>query len=255
MPRIRASTDPPWRWLGVFLLVGLLAGAGSLAGLAIVTSPVEGAPAIVGSWAASHHIHYPGPLPPRRFVDSLVATEDQRFYSPFDPGVDPIAILRVGLGHVAGLPDQGGSTIDQQLAKLLYSRSQQGFWIELKRVIIALKLSFTYSKPELLTMYAELAYYGHGFYGLEAASCGYFGKVPADLSWGQAAMLAGVVNAPSTDDPVSHPTTARVRQKHVFERLVAVGTLTTGQAKAALASPLDLIVKSGNPVGLACRHA
>jgi membrane peptidoglycan carboxypeptidase len=89
-------------------------------------------------------------------------------------------------------------------------------------------------------MYAEVAYYGHGFYGLEAASCGYFGRPPSALTWSQAAMLAGAVNAPSLDDPITHPATARAREEHVFARLVAVGNLTRAQADASLSEPLGL---------------
>jgi membrane peptidoglycan carboxypeptidase len=89
-------------------------------------------------------------------------------------------------------------------------------------------------------MYAEVAYFGDGYYGLTAASCGYFGKEPADLNWAQAAMLAGVVNAPTADDPRTHPLAARAREAHVFDRLVAVGDLTRAQAGAAFAQPLAL---------------
>ena len=70
---------------------------------------------------------------------------------------------------------------------------------------LAIKLNLTYSKPQILQLYAEIAYYGHGYYGLNAASCGYFGRPPAQLTLVQAAMLAGVVNAPTYDDPLVYP--------------------------------------------------
>ena len=106
---------------------------------------------------------------------------------------------------ITGHPDQGGSTIDQQLAKNLYTGGHSGFTQVLEQLALAVKLNQTYSRPEILRMYAEIAYYGHGYYGLEAASCGYFGRPPDQLTLVQAAMLAGVVNAPTYDDPLDYP--------------------------------------------------
>jgi membrane peptidoglycan carboxypeptidase len=115
----------------------------------------------------------------------------------------------------------------------------------LERIALAIKLKYSYSKEEILSMYANIVYFGHGYYGLVAASCGYFGRAPASLSWAQAAMLAGAVNAPSADDPRVHPAAARSRESHVLRRLVAVKVLTTQQADDALAEPLGL-VQTGN---------
>ena len=91
-------------------------------------------------------------------------------------------------------------------------------------------------------MYADVVYFGNDDYGLEAASCGYFGVPPADLSWPQAAMLAGMVQGPSLDDPLTHPANARTREVHVVDRLVATGKLTEAQGKAALAVPLSTLI-------------
>ena len=87
----------------------------------------------------------------------------------------------------------------------------------------------------------ELA--GHGFYGLEAASCGYFGRQPGTLSWAQAAVLAGLVQAPSDYDPLSFPNLSRGREEHVIARLVATGKLTAAQATAALAVPITRLTR------------
>ncbi|HUK73169.1 MAG TPA: transglycosylase domain-containing protein [Streptosporangiaceae bacterium] len=87
---------------------------------------------------------------------------------------------------------------------------------------------------------ADVVYFGHGYYGLDAASCGYFGQRPADLSLAQAAMLAGLVLAPSADNPVDHPARARAREQHVLGRLAATHVLTSAQAAAAFAQPLQL---------------
>ena len=122
---------------------------------------------------------------------------------------------------------------------MLYTPTETGPTSELKQVVLAFKLNATYSKAQILALYAEVAYYGHGYYGLEQASCGYFGHPAADLTVSQGAMLAGVVNAPSLDDPIADPVSARPRLEHVIARMVAVGDLTGSQATAALAAPLE----------------
>jgi membrane peptidoglycan carboxypeptidase len=106
---------------------------------------------------------------------------------------------------------------------------------------MAVKLNFSYSKAQILQMYADVAYFGQNHYSLGAASCGYFGVTPARLTWSQAAMLAGLVQAPSAYDPLAHPALARQREVHVLSRLVATGTLSQRRASAALAEPLRLL--------------
>ena len=104
---------------------------------------------------------------------------------------------------------QGGATLYQQLAKLLYTHGRSSASDEAEQVALAVKLYLTYTRQQILQMYAEVVYFGNGYYGLAAASCGYFGVRPAGLSWPQAAMLAGLVQGPSLDDPLTHPANAR----------------------------------------------
>ena len=223
------------------VLVLLMAAA---VGLLFALTPSAGeATALVQGQAEQHNIAYPGAPVPRYFAQALVATEDKRFYS--DPGVDPLAIGRVALAKIAGKQDQGGSTIAQQLAKMLYTAGRSGVKVELEQVTLAIKLNMTYSKAQILQMYSEVAYYGNGYYGLQQASCGYFGHPPADLTLVQAAMLAGAVNAPTEDDPLAHPAQARVRLIHVLGRMKAVGDLTQAQETAALGEPLGLSASRG----------
>ncbi len=226
-----------------FIVVVVLAAA---FGLLFVLTPSAGqATALARAQAREHHIAYPGPPVPPNFAQALVATEDHRFYG--DPGVDPLALARVLAARVTGHRDQGGSTIDQQLAKNLYTSGRRGFLTEIEQVVIAIKLNMAYSRAEILRLYAEIAYYGHGYYGLEAASCGYFGKQPAELTLVQAAMLAGIVNAPTYDDPLVYPAQARARLVHVIGRMAAVGDLTQAQEAAALRAPLGLSAVRGCP--------
>ena len=164
---------------------------------------------------------------PENLAQALIATEDSRFEHHL--GVDPIGAVRAAWGAITG-EDQGGSTLDQQLAKNLYADGQQGFTDRIQSVVLALKLDATWSKDELLRMYLDDGYYGHGFYGLAAATEGYFGVQPADLTWAQATLLAGLFQAPSAYDPFRYPELAKERQAHVLNRLVAVGDLTRAEA-------------------------
>jgi membrane peptidoglycan carboxypeptidase len=212
--------------------------AAAIALLFALTPPAGQATALARQQAAGHHIAYPGPPVPRYFAEALVATEDHRFYT--DPGVDPLALGRVVVSWIIGRKDQGGSTIDQQLAKNLFTSGHSGFAQQIEQVVMAVKLNRAYSRADILRLYAEIAYYGHGYYGLAAASCGYFGRPPARLTLVQAAMLAGAVNAPTYDDPLVYPAQARARLVHVISRMAAVGYLTSAQRAAALRAPLDL---------------
>jgi membrane peptidoglycan carboxypeptidase len=222
------------------LVLVLVAGVGILFG---ATPSAGQAQTLVQQQAEEHGIAYPGAAVPPYFAQALVATEDHRFYS--DPGVDPLAIARVVVYKMVGKEDQGGSTIAQQLAKMLFTGTRAGFKTVLEQVTLAIKLNMSYTKAQILQMYSEVAYYGHGYYGLEQASCGYFGHPAADLTLVQAAMLAGAVNAPTYDDPLVYPTQARARLVHVLGRMQAVGYLNAAQEQQALSAPLGLPATRG----------
>jgi membrane peptidoglycan carboxypeptidase len=228
-----------WRTAIALVTLALL-GVVAFAGLMALTPSAGNAEQLVQAQDAAHHVVYPGPPVPARFAESLVATEDKRFYS--EPGIDLYAVARVAAGYATGHGIQGGATLYQQLAKLLYTHGQSNASDEAEQVALAVKLYLGYSRPQILQMYADVVYFGNNYYGLAAASCGYFGVQPADLSWPQAAMLAGLVQGPSLDDPLTHPLNARTREVHVVGRLVATGKLTEAQGKAALAVPLPALV-------------
>jgi membrane peptidoglycan carboxypeptidase len=225
------------------ILVVITVFAAGVALLYAFTPSAGQATSLAAAQAAGHHIAYPGPPVPQYFAEALVATEDHRFYA--DPGVDPLALVRVASSWITGHTDGGGSTIDQQLAKNLYTSGNSSFPQIVEQVVLAVKINRAYSRSEILRMYAEIAYYGHGYYGLQAASCGYFGRPPDQLTVVQAAMLAGAVNAPTYDDPLVYPAHARARLVHVIDRMAAVGYLTEAQQDAALKAPLDLSAVRG----------
>ena len=237
LPRSRKRRYLKRAAITVASLVALFALA---AGVLYVVTPSAGeATTLAQQQARQHGIAYPGPNVPGNFARPLVATEDHRFYS--EPGIDPFAVGRVVKGKLTGGQDQGGATLEQQLAKMLYTPGQSGLKAEVEQVTLAVKLNNAYSKEQILRLYAEVAYYGHGYYGLQQASCGYFGRPASELTVVQGAMLAGVVNAPSIDDPINDPVNARARLTHVIDRMVGVGYLTRTQADNALAAPLGIV--------------
>jgi penicillin-binding protein 1A len=169
-----------------------------------------------------------------------VATEDHRFYA--EPGIDPFAVARVAAATVTGHgAAQGGATLYQQLAKMLYTPGRSGVITEADQVMLGIKLDLTYRKAQILQMYADVTYFGHGYYGLAAASCGYFGTAPAGLTLPEAATLAGLVQGPSADDPIAHYAVARAREAHVLARMVDTGKITAEQFARAYAQGLHLV--------------
>jgi membrane peptidoglycan carboxypeptidase len=232
------------RGIAVLLIVLVVLAGLAFGSLLLITPSVGNARQLARVQATAHHAVYPGPPVPRRFAASLVATEDHRFYS--EPGIDVLAIGRVAESYLTGSGGQGGATLYQQLAKVLYTPGRSGVTVEAEQVALAVKLDLTYTKSQILQMYAGVVYFGNGYYGLAAASCGYFGVRPARLAWPEAAMMAGLVQGPSLDDPLTHPAAARSREVHVIGRLVATGTLTQAQATSALAVPLSrMLARAG----------
>jgi hypothetical protein len=235
-PRRRRARRVLRRLVVAVVVLGLL-GLVAFGGLMAATPSAGNATQLAAEQASAHHVAYPGPPVPARFAAALTATEDWRFYS--EPGIDLYAVVRVGFGYITGHGIGGGATLYQQLAKLLYTNGRSSPTDEAEQVALAVKLYLTYPRAKILQMYADVAYFGNGYYGLTQASCGYFGAEPSGLSWPQAAMLAGMVQGPSVDDPLNHPANARTREEHVIGRLVATGKLTQAQANAALAVPLS----------------
>ena len=182
--------------------------------------------------ASRHGQDARGPIPDK-LVRAIVAVEDQRFYAHH--GIDMRGVSRAAFGLLRGQRgDQGGSTISQQLAKRLYGGGD-GIATTVSQVGLALKLEMKYDKKQILEMYLETAYFGDGQWGSEAACATYFRKTCDRLDWGEASLLAGLLQAPSRYDPTRHFTLARVRQRHVLDRLVAAGGLTRTQADVAFA--------------------
>lgn len=177
---------------------------------------------------------------PSVMKNSIVAIEDDRFWE--EPGVDPFAIARALVVDVtAGRILQGGSTITQQLSKNLYLTDQRTITRKIAELFITLKLGGQYTKSQILDMYLNDVYFGEGAYGIGAASQVYFGHSAATLTLPQAALLAGVVNAPSYYDPYVHPQAALARRNLVLSRMAALHYISPATAKAAEATGLTLV--------------
>jgi penicillin-binding protein 1A len=217
----------------VVLIVAALLGIGW-----VLTPSVDDAQQLVSAELATNGATALQGAVPTKLADALIATEDTRF--EHHVGIDPIGVVRAAWGGLTGT-DEGGSTLDQQLAKNLYQGGRQSITDRVQSVVLALKLDATWSKDDLLRMYLDDGYYGNGFYGLAAASEGYFGVQPTDLGWAQATLLAGLFQAPSAYDPFLHPELAKERQAHVLNRLVTVGTLTRAEADKIAGQSWDLV--------------
>jgi membrane peptidoglycan carboxypeptidase len=222
------------------LVVGLtIACAVIIGGFKFVVPSAADAEARVAALAASRAISESTAPTPPKIAAALIATEDAQFMT--NGGIDPAGVLRWARGLATGTSGgAGGATIEQQLAKMLYTDGHRQPIDQLEQVGLALKLNGDFSKSQILGMYLDTAYFGHGYYGLSAASRGYFSTAPADLDWQQAALLAGLVQAPSAYDPTLHPDLARSRRAHVLARLAATGHLTASQASTLSATPLGL---------------
>jgi penicillin-binding protein 1A len=175
---------------------------------------------------------------------ATVAIEDRRFYQ--HGGVDYVGIARAAWSDItAGKVVQGGSTITQQLVRNLYTGNQRTFSRKLKEACLAIKLSDKWSKAKILNDYENTVYYGNHAYGVEAAAQTYFSKHASDLTLLQAALLAGLPQAPSDYDPFHDPSAALARRNEVLFAMFKNGDIDQAQYSAGVQSH-DLGLKAGS---------
>ena len=194
------------------------------------------------------------PLTAQTIPDNLrravTASEDRRFY--WHPGVDPIGLARAIYVNLRnGRLSQGGSTITQQFAKLRYVGNERTLWRKIQEGVIALKLEWHHSKDEILAAYMNEVYAGSGVYGLSAAALRYFDQDIADLTDYQAAVLAGIVQAPSRQNPARSEAEANRRAKLVIGSMEELGYLSAAEAQAYQAQTPNLlppkVIDANNP--------
>ena len=176
---------------------------------------------------------------PPLLVKAFVAAEDSRFYQ--HQGVDPFSILRAALKNLeAGTIKQGGSTITQQVTRSFLLTPERSYIRKIKEVILSYRIEKAFSKEEILFLYLNQIYLGHGAYGVQAAAENYFGNPVKELNLAECAILAGLPQAPTRYSPFRHPEQARARQVYVLNRMVEEGFITRAQANEALAVKLDI---------------
>lgn len=174
---------------------------------------------------------------PSYVPDAIISTEDRRFYAHF--GFDIVAFTRAMLTNIfMGRYAQGGSTITQQVAKNLFLTSQKNIKRKTQELLLAFWLEHKFSKEQILTLYLNRVYLGAGTYGIEAASQKYFQKSSRDMNLLEAAIIAGMLKAPSRYNPIASAERAKARAKVVLQNMVNNDTLTERQMKYALTLPV-----------------
>ncbi|UKK86059.1 transglycosylase domain-containing protein [Sphingopyxis sp. BSN-002] len=184
---------------------------------------------------------------PKHVTGAFLAIEDRRFYS--HRGVDPRSVGRAVWANVSGGRPQGGSTITQQLAKFTFLTPKRTLGRKAREALIAFWLEAWLSKDEILERYLSNAYFGDNTYGLRAASLHYFSRQPEKLTTAQAAMLAGLVQAPSRLAPTKNPDLAAKRMKLVVNAMVITGYLTEAEAKKLRPPRVDVRSRNDLPTG------
>ncbi|MEM8770454.1 MAG: PBP1A family penicillin-binding protein [Pseudomonadota bacterium] len=198
---------------------------------------VDGAPIAVNGASAGTPMRLADV--PSYVPDAILAVEDRNFHHHF--GVNPVAIGRAALVNLReGQIVQGGSTITQQLAKNIFLTSERTVKRKAQEFLLALWLEHKFSKDEILTLYMNRVYFGAGAYGIDAASYRYFGKSARRLTLGEAAILAGLLKAPSRFAPTVNPGDAGRRGRLVINQMVSAGFISELDASAVVEQPILL---------------
>jgi penicillin-binding protein 1A len=271
--RLFKGNDPRWleqyhqrrRWarrltwlLYGLLFTGLLAGAGAggyiyyhfLQDLPDFTAIKDFRPPVVtqifardgrliGEFYSERRIEVPYSRLPRHLILAFVAAEDARFFE--HPGVDITGIVRAFIRNLeAGEVVQGGSTITQQVVKRILLTSEKSFARKIREAVLAYRIENYLTKEEILGLYLNHIFLGHGAYGVEAAAQEFFSKHVEDLTLAESALLAGIPKAPSRYSPYLNPKMSKERQAYVLTRMAEVGFISNKEKDAALRQPLKL---------------
>jgi penicillin-binding protein 1A len=193
----------------------------------------------IGEFYSEKRIEVPYSRLPRHLVLAFVAAEDARFFE--HPGVDVSGIFRAFLRNLeAGHVVEGGSTITQQVVKRILLTSEKSFARKIREAVLAYRIDNYLSKEEILHIYLNHIFLGHGAYGVEAAAQEYFSKHVENLNLAEASILAGIPKAPSRYDPYVNSKRAKERQAYVLKRMAEVGFISKAEEEAALQQPIKL---------------
>ena len=176
---------------------------------------------------------------PAMLKEAFIAAEDSRFYQ--HSGIDLYSIIRAFFKNIeAGAIVQGGSTITQQVTKSFLLSPEKSYTRKIREAILAHRIDKSFTKDEVLFLYLNQIYLGHGAYGVQAASENYFGKPVEEMNLAECAMMAGLPQAPSRYSPFRFPDKAKQRQIYVLNRMVEEGYITNIQATEAINTELDI---------------
>jgi len=194
---------------------------------------------LIGEFSIERRFVVPIESVPHHLINAFIAAEDANFFK--HEGIDLKSILRAFLKNLrAGEMVQGGSTITQQVVKSLLLTPAKSLRRKVREAILAWRIEDSFSKKEILYLYLNQIYLGAGAYGVQSASQVYFGKDVQDITLEEAALLAGLTQAPSRTSPFSHPERALERRRYVLQRMVQEGFLNEVDAKWAGEVPMHL---------------
>jgi len=178
---------------------------------------------------------------PQVVKDAVVAAEDSHFYQ--HTGIDPIGIARAVVKDIRHQRlAEGGSTLTQQLAKLLFLTPEKNFERKIKEAILAIRIELNYTKDEIMALYCNQVCFDHAVYGIEMASRYYYSKPAAELERHEAALLVGIPRRPAAYSPIKNPDRAVRRRNWVLTRMVEEGMIDEAACEAQQAAPLELKV-------------
>lgn len=181
---------------------------------------------------------------PQKFTDCITTFEDKRFFK--HPGVDPVSLTRAIVKNIKNKKVvQGGSTITMQVIRLIKKNDKRSIWNKLKESILAVRMEMSYSKKEILALYASNAPFGSNVVGLDAAAWRYYGRSADKLSWGEMAALAVLPNAPSLVHPGKNRDVLLKKRNILLDKLVPAGKIDQSSCDLAKLEPLP-----GNPIAL-----
>ena len=258
-----------WSWLRITLVCTLILGCigtGTIAGVlwivtrdlptfdsfqdyqpSLVSRVYADNGEIIGQFFIERRLYTPIAQIPKTLTQAVIAVEDTRFLE--HPGLDLVGIGRAAWTNLRkGGRFQGASTITQQLARALFLSPERTYTRKIKELILAIKMEWVLTKDQILEMYLNQIYFGHGAYGIAAAALTYFDKSVTELSLPEAAFLAGLPKAPNTYSPFRNPDLAKARKELVLHRMVEAGFITEEEAQTAIEIVLNYRRQAIEPI-------
>src|SRR6056297_3262455 len=247
-----------FKWIGLLLIICIFAAVAGMAGLYVyfasglpkITSLKDYQPPVISTvysqgnqkiaeFYNQRRIVTPLDRMPENLINAFIAAEDARFYA--HEGIDFHSIIRAFFKNLeAGRIVQGGSTITQQVTRSFFLTSERSYSRKIKEAILAYRIDKRLSKEQILFLYLNQIYLGHGAYGVEAAAESYFGKPAKDMSIAECAMLAGLPQAPSRYSPFKNRELAKQRQIYVLNRMHEEGMISHRVMNEAVDKKLNM---------------